>query len=134
MVTELAQWRVKHDIKHNVMAELLTILKPRCPELPKDARTLMHMTEREVNVGVKIPVKAVSDGYYYHFGIQTELFYQLEQPRVFEIGKTAGEISIQLNVDGVPVFKSTNGQFWPILGKIDKPFDGRPFVIGFFMA
>ena len=46
--------------------------------------------------------------------------------------KEAGMLSLQLNVDGVQVFKSTSGQFWPVLGKIDKPFTGQPFVIGLF--
>ena len=44
----------------------------------------------------------------------------------------ANAVSVQINVDGVPLFKSTNGQFWPVLGKIDSPFVGEPFVVGLF--
>jgi hypothetical protein len=100
------------------MTDLLAVLKPHCPELPKDARTLLQMGEGEVEMGVKLPVKAVSSGHYYHFGISAGILHQLNQPNLFESAKNAGEISIQLNVDGGPVFKSTNGQLWPILGKM----------------
>jgi hypothetical protein len=52
---------------------LLDVLKPRCPELPNDARTLLQMDEGEVEMGVKLPVKAVSIGHYYHFRISAEI-------------------------------------------------------------
>ena len=39
---------------------------------------------------------------------------------------------MQVNIDGVPVFKSTNGQFWPIQGMVDLPGCNTPFLIGLF--
>jgi len=39
-------------------------------------------------------------------------------------------VSMQINIDGIPLFKSTGGQFWPILGKLALPFPSEPFVIG----
>ena len=37
-----------------------------------------------------------------------------------------------MNIDGLPVFKSSNIQLWPILGKISLPFTTEPFIIGLF--
>ena len=31
-----------------------------------------------------------------------------------------GQILLDLNVDGVPLFKSSGGQLWPILGRVSK--------------
>lgn len=42
------------------------------------------------------------------------------------------KLKLQLNSDGLPLFKSTNDQFWPILGRIENLPDGRPFIIGLF--
>ena len=43
-------------------------------------------------------------------------------------------ISLQLNIDGLPVFKSSNSQFWPIMGMLDKPSIKDPFIIGLFFG
>jgi hypothetical protein len=39
---------------------------------------------------------------------------------------------MQVNIDGLPLFKSSKVQFWPILGKIIQPVETRVFVIGLF--
>ncbi|XP_022248724.1 uncharacterized protein LOC106465177 [Limulus polyphemus] len=43
-------------------------------------------------------------------------------------------ILLQINIDDIPVFMSTNSQFWPILGKLVKPFVGDSFVIGLYFG
>ena len=39
-------------------------------------------------------------------------------------------LSLQVNIDGLPLFKSASIQFWPILGMIEKT--RMPFIIGLF--
>lgn len=41
-------------------------------------------------------------------------------------------IMLDLNVDGVPLFKISGGQCWPILGGVHKPFISGPFVIALY--
>lgn len=129
IVTELAQWGVKNSITLSAMSELLQILRPCCPELPKDPRTLMK-TATDLKQDDKMIL--VSNGAYYHFGIASNIVQQVHSAGKIESVKKVGAVSFQLNIDGVPVFKSTNGQFWPVLGKVDKPFVGRPFVVGLY--
>lgn len=40
------------------------------------------------------------------------------------------EIKLDFNIDGLPVSKSTNGQFWPILAAIHDDFYSHPFPVG----
>lgn len=49
------------------------------------------------------------------------------------------KISLQVNIDGLPIYKSSNSQYWPILGLVENYNDGvqtnkLPFVIGVFFG
>ena len=41
-------------------------------------------------------------------------------------------ILLQTNIDGLPLFKSSNLQFWPILGMVDNMPSKSPFIVGLF--
>lgn len=60
--SQLQRWTIRNRISHVALNELIAILKPKYPELPRDARTLLG-TMRKVNA------KDVEPGRYYHFGI-----------------------------------------------------------------
>ena len=46
--------------------------------------------------------------------------------------KSTHTLHLQINVDGLPLFKSSNEQFWPILGLIEEDPCRIPFVIGLY--
>ncbi|KAJ7996429.1 hypothetical protein DPEC_G00236980, partial [Dallia pectoralis] len=41
-------------------------------------------------------------------------------------------LKLQINVDGLPLFRSSSTQFWPILGFVQNLPNHKPFVIALF--
>jgi len=109
-------------VTHAALSSLLKILQPHHPELPKDARTLLRTTLNSV-------MQSVGGGSYYHFGISSGIIDTIESIPLLDIH---GEITFQISIDGLPLFQSSNDQFWPILGLLDKDPERKPFLIGLF--
>ena len=120
---EIKSWALNHDINLSALGSLLTILKDRFPTLPTDPRTLLQ-TSTQYNI------QELGGGLYYHFGLQKNLKIKLSANPIF--AGQRNQLLIQMNIDGLPVFKSTNDQFWPILGRIEESPCDKPFVIGLF--
>ena len=65
-----------------------------------------------------------------YFGVKNCVISQLEShPQDVE---NLDDVSLMINIDGLPIFKSSAGQLWLILGMIDCMTDKEPFVIGLF--
>lgn len=73
-----------------------------------DARTLLH-TPR------KITVSSVGSGLYSYYGLEKGL---LEQLKRFDPKKIPKDIALHLNIDNLPLSKSSSSQVRPILVKI----------------
>jgi hypothetical protein len=71
--------------------------------LPKDSRTL-------VGHNGKIDVKQVSSGHYTYIGIKTHI---LSSAKLFDPSSTVLQLTV--NVDGVPLFKSSSLQYFGLL-------------------
>lgn len=108
--TELRLWALRHNINLSAMNDLLHLLAKFGLSLPLDSRTLLH-TPREVSV-----FSNVSPGEYFHNGILTPIKRRLEilnfKPNDFQ------EINFLINIDGLPISKSTTDCLWPIQIKI----------------
>jgi len=85
--------------------------------LPLDSRTLFK-TPRSVVVEHK------AEGTYYHFGLRKGITNRLSTEYLHHYEK----IEVRINVDGLPLFKSSRTEFWPILGVLSGQL--RPFPIG----
>nr|CAH7730480.1 unnamed protein product [Callosobruchus chinensis] len=115
--SKLSHWVLKHNISHTAVNDLLHILRnnPNIEEvqqLPADARSLLG-TVREVIV------KNVYPGSYYHFGIEkclTDLVNQ-QQMSQRECWKD-NNLQLNINIDGLPISKSSSNQVYPILCNI----------------
>lgn len=125
LAVQLAEWATKFGTSHTCINELLRILRAYHVCLPKDARTLLKTAK-------VYDIHEIAGGSYYYFGISENLRSLISHsPEPLE---SIEVISLQLNIDGLPLFKSSNAQFWPILGRTVIPFVSRPFTIGLFVG
>lgn len=118
----LNNWALECNIAHSAFNKLLVILKNvdnviDLKLLPADCRTLLktHKTSSIVNTG---------SGHYYHFGLQEGLSRALKNQSVL----SNQIIYFDINIDGLPLTKSSTSQFWPVLGSLCS--EKTPFVIG----
>lgn len=118
----LHDWAVTYQIPVTALRDLLKILIPVLPNLPKDPRTLMK-TPTQYNI------IRVCGGEYYHFGLLNGITNKIKNYCSYLPESFCFEL--QLNIDGLPLFKSTSQQFWPILGMI-RNVNCEPFVIGLY--
>lgn len=93
------------------------------PDLPKDPRTLLR-TETAYDI------KKKCGGEFYYFGIEKSVFDMLFAK--LESLIDGFRLDLQINIDGLPLFKSTRHQFWPILGRFINIDQKEPFIIGIF--
>lgn len=116
-------WVVDFNISHAALRALLAILRKSYKDvsLPKDARTVMK-TPRSIET-----FKLGEDGAeHWHQGLATCLnmhFKNLAEDTA---------ISININIDGLPLFNSATKCFWPILVNVHERSDILPMAAGVF--
>lgn len=118
---KLQNWAVNYKISHSALTSLLHIISPDYPELPLHSRTLLQTP-------TNMQSKQLENGEYCHIGLANELKNFLTQNTTF----SAAVLKIGFNVDGLPLFRSSNIQFWPILGIVKNSTQNTPFTIGIF--
>lgn len=105
----LRVWALKHNVTHEAISDLLKGLKGNHEcfaddsefRFPTSARTLLK-TE------VKLIKKVVKPGYYIHIGLQNQLL------KITYL-KTIDSFELLINIDGLPLFRSSPDQVYPIL-------------------
>lgn len=104
----LVDWANKYQVKHNAIDGLLQLLK-QCghPDLPGTARSLLKTT-REIHLEEKSGMQYL----YYSFSDMLLKHYKAYPVHSQEIITC---LQISLNIDGLPLFKSSRGTLWPIL-------------------
>ena len=125
VVSQINEWATKYMLPHVAVTELMHILKPHLSELPYDSRTLLH-TPRSCNVK-----KLKCGGEYCHLGLAKGL-QELIMNAVTLPSPRNGCLELQLNVDGLPIFKSSTASLWPILCRLIDGHCRDPFVVGIY--
>lgn len=100
----LQSWAVSYNIPHNALGSLLKLLRSTLNvNLPKDPRTLL-CTPRHIFS------KSVAPGIYSHIGIKNAIEKLINfldiKPEI---------INLLINIDGLPISKSSNSKIYPIL-------------------
>lgn len=93
--------------------------------LPRDSRTLLRASRG------KVQLRDVPPGQYFHFGLINGVRESIS--KLVRLGECVQDsVGILINIDGVPMAKSSGSQFWPILGMIYGSRLAEPFVIGIY--
>ncbi|XP_059407745.1 uncharacterized protein LOC132142135 [Carassius carassius] len=121
---DLASWATEHKITHVALNSLLNILRLHSLNLPKDSRTLLGTVRLNPDIQDK------AGGQYYHFGVLNSIAEVLHQN--VDILRNIHTLELQVSINGLPLYKSSATQFWPILGTLQNIKQEEPVTIGLF--
>lgn len=115
----LRKWAIMFNVPHESLRQLLSLLKTIHANVPNDPRTLLR-TPR------KICLKNIEPGAYAHFGLKFAIEHLISH-----VDSTLSCIELLINVDGLPLSKSSNSQIYPILCSLFK-YPHNVSVIGIY--
>lgn len=126
---QIRHWAISNNIQHKALNELLTILRRFLPELPKSAKSFLKTQSAIYNIQeMEAADNSISE--FVYFGFEKNLKRCIRE----DLHKN-NKILLQVNIDGVPLFKSSTKQFWPILCKIFfDPDIYEPFTVAIFFG
>ena len=115
---------VQRGLGRTVVNDFLQLFrKYNVGNFPKDARSILGSLR-------VVETCDVSPGRYHHFGLSEAL----NQAVKYVFPQDARSVQLQVNIDGLPLTKSSHSSFWPILGKCVSPIVSRVFVIGLYFG
>lgn len=118
---KIKNWYIKFNPSRKSADYILNILKDENLDVPVSCKSLVKNSE-------KIILRTVSPGQYWHYGIENQL------KKISHIISEITEVIIDINIDGLPLFKSSNQTLWPILGKIVNKQNIKVFLIGTYLG
>ena len=113
---KVAHIAIKHHLTHSAINDCLGLLRELGHVVSKDARTILGTSRKRFNDNFE------------NFGLISGLERKIKK------GVKSGTHQLQLviNIDGIPLYRSSKIQFWPILGRIANCNDSSPFVISVY--
>jgi len=129
---QLGKWATDFNIHHNALSSLLSLTREWMPYemFPKDPRTLLR-TSRNIDV------QEVEGGSFFHFGLETQVKKiisrgNLKSEYIENSPNFSRHLTVKIGIDGVPISRSSNLQFWPILAKLDQDKHCTIFPVSLF--
>ncbi|XP_063419233.1 uncharacterized protein LOC134702069 isoform X1 [Mytilus trossulus] len=116
----LAGWATTSKCTRSSLNQLLDILRQEGLRLPKDSRTLLQ-NPRSITTIKKC------GGDYLYLGLESGLLKVISEN--LQHFKRIENLELSISIDGVPLFKSSSVQLWPILCSV-KQFE--PFVVAVY--
>ena len=123
--SDIGDWATQLKISMVALAALLLILKKFNFKLPKDPCTLLKTP-------TNISLQSLSGGDYFYCGIKKTICSLLSSLNKKPLNLSTPHLNLQVNVDGLPIFKSNKMQLWPILGLLEEFRNLGVFVIALF--
>lgn len=121
----IANWSTTFNIHHNAINDLQKGLKKhKCfKDFPVDSRTLLATPKQTFT-----KLRNVDPGTYFYFGLTTGIMKYTPNNML--------NVEIVIGIDGLPLFKSSGAQFWPILGYVvvPPPLLKKVFPIGIYFG
>lgn len=123
-IRELRTWALKYQIRHNALNSLIDLLQNHFPHmnLPNDVRTILQTPRKCLLTSIN------SHDHYWHYGLKKALIVALKNH-----SQTNNQLSLNVNIDGLPMFRSSISSFWPILIQIEEMKNEiPPLVVGIY--
>ncbi|XP_061394657.1 uncharacterized protein LOC133330210 [Musca vetustissima] len=119
---KLKKWCMETNPSKKCLESLLSILKEEGLDVPLTRETLVGRAKNMLT-------RNVAPGIYCHIGIEKQL------RKVGHILEKYEEVELDINIDGIPLFKSSRVQLWPILCRIVNIQEKtKPFVVGLYLG
>lgn len=121
ILSDISRWAAKSGCSRECLNQLLLILRKHgMTELPADSRTLLE-TPRHVETAHKC------GGIYSYVGIVKQVKKML---KLHHCLMNENNLFLTVNIDGLPLSKSSQSQLWPILGSLNN--SDSVFVIALY--
>lgn len=104
--TQLKQIFLEYHVGRKLGDSLLKVLHENGVDVPNTTKKLLKVKH------TPLVVRTVNPGNYYHFGLEKQLI------KLNELAIDIDIIELDIGIDGLPLYKSSSVQLWPILGKI----------------
>ncbi|XP_065213071.1 uncharacterized protein LOC135840511 isoform X1 [Planococcus citri] len=125
---KLKVWAVKHRVTRSTGNDLLEIINSSVPIaecLPKDFRSILGTRSNQIDYNLE----TLKNGNLAYFGIQNVLNSAKDPSAFFDL--CSSTIEIIINVDGLPLAKSSTVQAWPILAHVQ---NFEVFMVAIFIS
>lgn len=120
---KLKDWFLSYKPNVKCATSLLRILKSEDLDVPTSVVGLLGKYE-------KCKERTVAPGKYIHIGLKTHL----EKLSTEILKSDTDEITLDIGIDGLPIFKSSEVSLWPILGQVKNIRNSDVFIIGSYIG